>query len=1271
MIDKDGVTESGERAEMLTEMSTGSEGVPLQPLGQVCNRFIKRLRSVNPVRTAAAFGALLLRKELQPNCLRLEALVHLSVVGGRGIQDPSTNLLIQGYTDVGQACGYMEDPPEDIFVGNVYSKRGNYKVLEGIWESSTFYLQRFINLADELPEGVEFKAIADAIHALLAVSDLICSRAGLQRSDRGSEQGEQTLPHELAASPEELWQKMRISWDELQEHGIEIDDLGPFIFDPSQRSTLILQSLTHSDLEAHPIAGYDGSLYVLLPTAISTAIRRFFMKYLGSGEGRTLFVRQLGSEYSKLFFQTPLLGVLHEVIRFSHMSWGAVCCITRQVDVGRYLNFVFFMDDLKGFDQVGFSDMYLGSERLCQELSLAISAMQDSASNQEDFQDGVTLLVGCGVGRGMALQLPEAPRKNWTVEFLSASDLCTISKAHKMQPLDLWRVMQMKATLLKMNVVLQDINGFLNLYAWAISLNGHLVPHAEIPEEHIAAHFLHITIVQNSLLDLRHNVVAAVDSHVEQFVDGRWCLVQREGVSYFSEDDKQPLYAHLPSGGTGGPIGACITANRCWWFELVSPVNGPDTTSFDRWKMIGVWLARAVGPLEDAFSAKLPKGAILWRCIFEEPQRLAPLDGNGSEIGAVEAISLTVDKHARTVEMRIASNFDLAIFHTENVAERALVTSFLHGVSSLAGECKTDLQGLVSQVVPNVYARHAHMFPARHFRDFIPELSEDNLITISRFDDAADKLGMGWQVRDPLVGGRVEGKAECLEYLNKLVRYLENQLCNELRSYSRESLINALLFNHEVACVSRERWHRTAAAVLALREDREATLRGMRDHEFTLNAVFQPSRILIEMALCEAKLDRGVRPGRLDISRLLSQASRLYHIGGWSDLVRWDLLRPLIIVHPLGDVHVHHEFIDTVMEDFGTATSEYRYMASVKNYSKSLVAPAFANSSEGVVDAKFLAAWKEEFNVDIDAYRRFIDAVENWAINLKKAVARIRRSELVAMADAKDIGDRIVDSLLFTPRSEWRLLPPGFESKEIAPWKFRRRLSVLRRPLLQLTGDGDYEIIVAAGLLREGFSSMVGNYYKGSYPDSHLGTSMKRYAGYARDRDGMGFNTLVSDRLIELGWKTHPEITLTKILRKSLDRDYGDVDVLAWDVDSRRILVIECKDLQFRKTYGEIAEQLSDFRGQMVDGKRDLLRKHLDRVQVLRSHAKELEKFLKLGREFAIESLIVFSNPVPMKFAEGPIRELVHLYIFSDLHQVGLKTPGPDRTESDIKEKKD
>ena len=140
-----------------------------------------------------------------------------------------------------------------------------------------------------------------------------------------------------------------------------------------------------------------------------------------------------------------------------------------------------------------------------------------------------------------------------------------------------------------------------------------------------------------------------------------------------------------------------------------------------------------------------------------------------------------------------------------------------------------------------------------------------------------------------------------------------------------------------------------------------------------------------------------------------------------------------------------------------------------------------------------------------------------------------------------------------------------------------------------------------------------------------------------------------------LGWKVTPEVTLTKIFNSNLDRNYGDVDVLAWDPGSRRVLVMECKDLQFKKSYSEIAEQLMDYAGEVLpNGKRDSLRKHLDRVDLMLAQQRKVAKFLKLGDDCSIESHLVFSNAVPMLYAEGSISTRCELHIYDELERLKI-----------------
>ena len=1251
--DDDDISDIGVAAAAMAAMESS---VSIGPLAAKLPHLTRALANHCPVKTAAAFGGLLLQKRLQSNCLRLEALVHLCLSLSNGIRAPTQSFITLGFTSVGTLCRYLEDPREDVFVGNIHSRRGNYRVLEGIWEGATFYLQRIVNMVDSLPEEGDFQNITDTVHAFLKLSDIVCERAGLTRNDIGPDGRNNVLPKSLGEKSEWLRNLVAFSSEDLASYGLDVSSLSPFIFDPRTRSSLLEQAISHTSLEAAPLVLKDGVLSLLLPTAVSVAIRRFVVRALGEQDNRDIFLHQLGREYSKLFSTSPFFGEAGPRLSFVRHSSGSLCANAQEIDNGRYLTMVFFLDDLAGFEKDGFGGAFLGSPNLKTEICKAIQSMQEDCERRDGFKEGMTLVVGCGIGRGVVLEGFHHPKTRWAWEFVSAPDLLALAHLDEIKVLDLLRVVRMRSSLRESGVMLQNMNGLLNLFAWAYSMEGHLVPHAEIPREfRVGEAQLLMPITQNGLSDLRHQLALQDDEHVEQFVDGTWKLVRSEGRDHFEGDTSRPLYVHLEQAKQKRLLGARITKVRCWWYEAIAKNGSADRVTYERWSMMGVWIARVVDAIDAEFGAEIGSGPFLWKCIFNgEPSNLS-VDEFGRDEDLADAFTVNVNLTTRTIESHVGSGFDRAIYHPKNIAEVGLMRAFLSGVSSLTGVSLVGLEAALKDNLSDVNARHCHVFFATSYRDYFSDTLSTSPVTINRFDDASVKLKLGWRVRDPKDGGKIVGKQNCLSFLRALGDQLQGELADYLRLFDRQALLKALLINYESASHSRDRWHKTAAAVLALSEDKTVAMDRMSKHEFKLNGVLQSTRNLIEMVICESPLGKGGMPGELDVALMLAKSALIFHLSGWSSLIYWDLLKPELMIRPLGDVHAHDDFMDTIMEPFGKVNSAHRYASSIKSYAKSLGSATYlADSKDSGVSSVFLEAWQEEFGVPLDVYRRFVDALENYGIEHGQMLYVLSGSALVKLADTPDAGLVIIKSLELTSRPVWHVPPEGYSWNDIAPSRFRRRLGLLRRPLIQIESGDDPRYLVDPALVREGFGTMVGNYYEGTYADDHLGPAMLKYAGFARDRDGAEFNERVASRMEELGWQVEREITLKKVLRKGLDRDYGDIDVLAWKAESGRVLIMECKDLQFKKTYGEIAEQLSDYRGGVTaDGrKRDSLRKHLDRIALLREHPVELVRFLGLDSISKLESHLVFSHPVPMMFSKTLNKDVTATHTYDSLNQV-------------------
>ena len=1238
--------------------------IPLGPVASAETELMGELQSYDSLKVASTFAGLLTVPELQSNCLRLEAIVHLSLTYCGGHRKPGAKLISRLFSEFGNGlCGRAEDPAEDVFVTSIATRRGNFRVLEGIWECAGFFLQRVVNVVERMPKEGGYENLREAVYALLAFSDAVCERASLTRHQLGSESRLKSLPRQLAEAGRSLRHVVTFLPEELSACGISIDHLEEFAFNPRQRARLAQESITHSTLERYPVAHRNGTFFFLLPTATSAAIRRYVIDQITAIGMREALLAALADEYERLFAAMPVLGGREGAdVEFRRTDNGLLAEVLKPIDSGRYMNLVFFMDKLEKFEEAGFAAPNPDPEKLASDIDACIDRAYETACRESDFREGITLLVSCGIGRPVVSVRKRKERKDWRIEFVSAADLAVLSQLPDFTPLSLWRLLDGRERLKALGVSLKNFNGLLTMVAWSRALGGHLVPHGNLPDAFgTSDRPKTVLIEQNGLRRLRHQVAVECDVHAVMDVNGRWRMVRRDGRSIFDEDRGEPMFVCERSEQGEWPLGVHETAARAWWGQLETREDTPGFSIHERWLMVRCWLSRSAPVLEKAL-AGLPGGPLLLRAKFEG--HIGEQEGQ-SEIkllnysDAKAAIDLEVYAEARTVLLVFRPRFEEAIFHPENIAERAFVERLVEGFAALAGEplSAIDREKAVEKIVPDAHARQTHRFRAQNFRDYVNGSVPQFPFTIDDDDAATIKLGLGWRVRKREQGDDIRGKEQCTAFLNAVVAMLENEVCNDCRAFDRTALIALALRNHESAMNDHERWARTAAAVLSLHNDKEATRRTIAERNFELAGVFQASRLLVEFALCECPTTGGRKPGRLDASRIMAKVNYLAGLGSWSDAIHWEAMEPHLWITPLGDIHASGKFHDEVLLPFAQVGSDARVDEAVRDYASIFDDPAVHKTGEDSIERDFLEAWRAEFGASFDETRRFIDLIEDLGIRAQRAILRLPMSSImqtVAVANGltHTTAEALIGSLTFKGRPSWRQVPEGYSEKDRQPWRFRRRLSMLRKPLLRLDDQRDPTIMVAPGILRDAVAYMARNFYYGNFPGRQLTPAMSRWFGIARGRR-QAFNQRVAERLRELGWQARYDVMVSDVLKLGSLKGFGDVDVLAWNRERGRVLIIECKDLQYQKTDGEVAEQLADFRGMLrSNGKPDDLLKHLNRVDVISANIDALMKFIGLDDPPKIESCLVFKHPVPMQFAWERIKKRIRIHIFAELEMI-------------------
>lgn len=1225
--------------------------------------FVRVLRPLDPLRTAATIGGLLARPELQANCASLEMLVHLVVRHAGGTRKPSCDTMVRMFrTIVSSPTGRLDNPSEDLFVSVVSSKKGNFRVFGGINEGASFHLRAFLEIVDDMPPYAAFERMRHAIYGLLRVSDAVAERMALQRHAVGEMLPQKSIPPRLLDALPACRESVTFSNADLLGVGTDPEILKDFVFSLADRGDLDDETFGNTSLDRRPLLLTENGFILALPTAVSAAIRREVIETcLGMRAEQTLH-DALKDWYARFFSRLPLLGgKVSSPVQFRRVEGVALANFGAPIDIGRWLHVLVLMDDFAGYEDGGMTGSNAEPERASSAVQVAINHARSNVSQRPGFQAGMTLVVTCGWGRGLALAI-DPPVDGWRVEAVPAHDLETLSSLPGLKPTTIWRTLDMVEEIERRGLKIGNTGNLLNLVAWARGLGEQLVPRARLAADSIVPGRTSVMVIdQSALQPTRQEAAFALDAHRLLDTEGSWVAVLRVGRSDFAEDARRPEYASAEELWLRRLKGAFVTPVRTWWIEV--PWGASPRIVYKYWEMLLHWLGEAA-PVLEAELPGLPDGPIRWLASFDglvDGPLAIPEAMDASEIGSL--VSAVVASDPRTISLVIAPRFQEAFHRVDNAAERALLASFTKATAHLAGTEITEQEAdaIAGRIVKVPEARHMHMFSQRTFLQLVSESLPPKHVVITKQDDAHLKIGLGWRARSRIAGSAIQGKTECMAFLNATVADLEQDLCATLRKYQKRALLRRVLLNHEATAADRAQWMDTSSAVIALRHDEEGVRLTLARKEAERNAVFLASRVLIEAAMCEASEDGEEEIGDIVLGRLMALASGIFLTGGWSDAIHWDAMEPKLQISPMGEILTASTFEEAVLVPFGQASTNVRVGNAIAEYPRNYEPPAAERDISSVLGSEFVTAWQSEFGFSLDQCRTMTGIVEKVAIDRKEVMFEIRRSELLRLFESgglpAEAASNFVSGLSMMPRSGWKTVPEGYRSRDIEAWRFRRRLSLLRRPLLSLSGadDADPEILVAPGVIGEAIKYQVRSFHDGDF-DKSVATSkaMRSWIGATNDHQGHAFNGEVAERMRGLGWEAQSEVKITRLLGQGFgSKDYGDVDVLAWNRETGRVLLIECKDLLFGKTHGEIAEQMSKFRGEVrPDGKPDLLLKHLNRMAVASAHIAAVKRFTGCLKEPIIESHLVFRHPVPMRYAWDQLSHKAHLNLFDHLDKL-------------------
>lgn len=408
-------------------------------------------------------------------------------------------------------------------------------------------------------------------------------------------------------------------------------------------------------------------------------------------------------------------------------------------------------------------------------------------------------------------------------------------------------------------------------------------------------------------------------------------------------------------------------------------------------------------------------------------------------------------------------------------------------------------------------------------------------------------------------------------------------------------------------------------------------------------------RVIAEMALGTSPYGAGSPCTGTDLDFLVAEVSTLLECAGHSDALHYGLAARPPVMHPNGSFG----FDASVAEAIRLLMTEH-WQRKFRDAAKDVETGGEVGGEEGEADTEFPSAFIAEFGLSLEQYAAFVHHVTLEALELNAAHLRLRRSEVVQrLRDAGAMNpQRVFEAFALVPRARWdEQYPANARARDWYPWRYNRRLSIMRRPLVQLSIEADPFVIVVPSIVA-GTLHYLHQAAFGDLPDTLFDSpEMAACIGRAADRNGHEFARKVAERLGELRWKTNREVSLKRF---GGEESLGDIDVLAWQPVTGLVYAVECKSLRFDRTCGEIGERLAEYSAGIVDGKRSPLQKHLDRISCLDANRQRLADLVGIPEDrMQLRSALVTEQLVSMQFS-GTAKEMLDLVTDYELLEAAL-----------------
>ena len=1174
--------------------------------------------------------------ELQKAGLRLCVLLHLAHVCCQGNREAGFSDVEDWLECLSQSPAQLqEDPPEDVFIGYICSPEGGFRVFPGLISHADFILERLLRFLIEKSSNPTLGKAADTLVELLKLSEAIADELELPRYFSADEDANNALSFPYERNAETHARAVVFSRSRLNDLQIDPEKLSPFVIKAATFEKLADENMQGSSIERFPLFEQNSNIVVSSPALLCRAGVKFVLDTVATmgawvdthfeNESADYFINEiippLGIKpIDRVELPKPSLNLppLHAFA--GQFDYGMpVLALTRSSALtnGSDLEELENLDD----DQVTNFTEYLSD--CCKTLE-----------EVESFKGGMVLVALSVVGRAIEVALHDL-RPEWRLFSASLADWQTLAGANEFDARRLWYLGLQEKMVEEARVRLINMGGLVTLYGYWKERGFILIPVGMDLKE------------SDKMMNLDVGFSRTVNNEFKTICDrhSRWHPV--ESCSYeiqradkgLNPDVRRNLrYVDQESARQGILRGCVVLESNAWWVEVSGKLTVASAfeLSYRFWDCVMSWCERMMLHM----AARYPTwmlSELVTRLSLPEVDEWN-LDTIPEGIPKPNALRCQREEGTGHILLTIEESFLTSFSQAKNTAERAIVTALVN--SFVVEATVQERRSIILEILRNEDTKFFHVLRAKNLESVLGNGRSDPLL-VPEEEFWRASIGLAFKV-SASPPEKIYDAKEAIRFLGDVVAKLQEGISGKLKRLAILPVVSQAFSQLDELSRDSARWDSSMRALLALENNADWLVEHLRAAKGELAKAEIGNRILIETACYSCVSSAGAKPSQTEVLSMLAEISVMIQLAEYRDAIANGLVEVNLTIHPNGQIEFSDSFREEVMQPYLTSRVDDGIHHQAESYGD-----RFDDSPrEGIryddskkTLEKFERAFVAEYGFGLASLNKMISVFSEFAIKTRRAHGAIDEALLIQILrngvgfNDKQIG-RVFEKFVLPLRANWnKNLPKGCEINDVLPWRFFRGLSVLVRPIVEISRS-PRKFAVSVTHLNRWRTYLVQSISYGELPDRIFeSTEMKTYLGDLAQKEGLEFEQRVAAEFIKFGMSARQGVKMRELGKTDADPS-DDIDVIAWDHGSKSIFVVECKNLKRALTVAQAIQQLEGFRGD-PDNSKDYLTKHLFRVEWLVKNPRKVSQVTGISAaEIRWKPLLITNGRVPMSYCD-------------------------------------